>query len=178
MSTRGQPEANRDRRPASRQKEEKMEILTLNGRPPRILVAEDETEMRSLLNETLRLSGCEVVECRDGLELMERLVGFQGSHKALEYDLIISDIRMPYTTGMDVLRGMREYAGDPPVILVTGFGDEHTSDTARQLGAAAVLSKPFDLSELMALVRRCLRKDSRPGYRRESRASDPQWTAF
>jgi DNA-binding response OmpR family regulator len=155
-----------------------MTLLTAQGRIPRVLLAEDEAEMRVLLAEALRLAGCDVFECHNGLELMQCLTGFEGSQKLLDYDLVISDIRMPYTTAMDVLRGMREYTGYPPIVLVTGFGDDETSDVARQLGAAAVLAKPFDLADLMAVVKRCLTTDSRGSYTRPAPLYDAQWSAF
>jgi DNA-binding response OmpR family regulator len=178
MTNAREPNAKDKARTARPAGDEGLEVLRVNGQPPRILVAEDDSGMRVMLMEALQLAGCEVVECRDGLELLERLVGFAGSQKAFEYDLIISDIRMPFTSGMDVLRGMREYTGYPPIILVTGFGDERTRDTARKLGAAAVLAKPFELADLMALVRSCLSRDTHGSYHRRPETWETQWAAF
>ncbi len=178
MTVSPEPTIGRKDRPLSPADPEAVTVLTVQGRRPRVLLAEDEPEMRLLLAESLRLAGCDVLECRNGLELMQCLTGFEGSQKLLEYDLVISDIRMPYTTAMDVLRGMREYTGYPPIVLVTGFGDDETSDIARQLGAAAVLTKPFDLADLMALVRRCLSTDTHESYKRPAPSYDAQWQAF
>lgn len=178
MTSKGEPNVSEGTRTPPSGGGKGVEVLKVNGRSPRILLAEDDTGMRVMLTEALHLAGCEVVECRDGLELLEHLVGFAGSQKAFEYDLIISDIRMPYTTGMDVLRGMREYTGHPPIVLVTGFGDERTCDAAKRLGAAAILSKPFDLADLLAVVRNCLNRDTHDSYRRREEASEAQWTAF
>ena len=123
---------------------------------PRILLAEDDAEMRSLLTITLRRDGYEVVECADGIDLMERVVALLAKHKPHDIDLIISDIRMPWATGLQVLQGMRQYVGFPPMILITAFGDEETHNQARELGAAALLDKPFEMNELMGHVHSAL----------------------
>jgi len=119
----------------------------------RILVAEDDKEMRTLLVQSLKREGYEVMECPDGLELMETLTAAATDGEMLNLSLIVSDIRMPWITGLDVLRGMRDYVGYPPVILITAFGDEETHEEALSLGAAAVFDKPFDVELLLDKVR-------------------------
>ena len=84
---------------------------------------------------------------------MEYVTSFLALDKPIDIDLVISDIRMPWVTGMEVLRGMRQCLGYPPVILITAFGDDQTHAEARQLGAAAVFDKPFDIEELLEKVR-------------------------
>ena len=70
-----------------------------------------------------------------------------------EFDVIVSDIRMPGVTGLSVLAGLRGIEGTPPIILISAFGDEETHAEARELGAAALLDKPFEMSDLLDRVR-------------------------
>jgi DNA-binding response OmpR family regulator len=122
------------------------------GRPGRILLAEDDAEMASLLVGALHNAGYETVTCSDGLQLLRRLK-FTKEDGGEEYDLVISDIRMPNVSGLDVLRA-ESYGGEfPPVILITAFGDEWTHGKARYLGAIDVFDKPFDIGELINRVR-------------------------
>jgi len=109
--------------------------------------------MRTLLVESLRMDGYEVMECSDGLELLETLAEGLEEGRILDLSLIVSDIRMPWVTGLDVLRGMRDFVGYPPMILITAFGDEETHEEALSLGAAAVFNKPFDVELLLDKVR-------------------------
>lgn len=122
--------------------------------PARVLVSEDEAEMRTLLMIALRREGYDVTACPDGDTLLDELAAAacQGEH----YDLVISDIRMPGLTGMQVLWGLHGWPGLPDVILITAFGDAETHATAHRLGAAAVLDKPFEPETLLAKVREVL----------------------
>jgi len=120
--------------------------------PLRILLSEDDFEMRRMLSWYLQKKGCDVVACKDGNDLARHL-GFLGP---LEYfhgfDLIISDIRMPGATGIEVLEAAKEFDDFPPMILITAFPDKQTLDLARRLGAAALLSKPFDMDDLLYTI--------------------------
>lgn len=117
-----------------------------------ILIAEDDDEMRSLLVYWLRNEGYDVTACCDGIDLLEQVTEKLENDEPLPYKLIISDIRMPWVTGIEILKGMRDYIGMPPVILITAFGDSATHETAKALGAATVLNKPFDINDLMTKV--------------------------
>jgi DNA-binding NtrC family response regulator len=120
-----------------------------------ILVAEDDTEMRELLAMTLRAEGYTVTECVHGAELAKNLAPiFAG--KVSEFDLVVSDIRMPGVTGLEVLEGVCTLKKCPPVILITAFGNPETHELAKSYGAAAILDKPFELERLVAEVDRVL----------------------
>lgn len=123
-----------------------------DNRRRRILLAEDDVEMRSLLVLTLQDAGYDVEALPDGLELMDQLAAYLAPGAPMNIDLIISDIRMPWVDGMEVLRNVRQYIGYPKMILITAFGDDSVHSEARRLGAAAVLDKPFDLDQLLAAV--------------------------
>jgi DNA-binding response OmpR family regulator len=116
---------------------------------PRVLIAEDDDEMRRLLTKVLYADGYATVECRDGVDLFKRLEPFVLRRAALDFDAIVSDVRMPGLTGLEILEDLHDCRGFPPVILVTAFGDAGIHIRARKAGAAAVLDKPFGTEELL-----------------------------
>ena len=123
---------------------------------PHILLAEDDHEMRSLLTLSLRKAGFRVTPCRDGSDLLSHLSPFILHQAPLGFDLIVSDIRMPLVTALEILEGLPQREGFPPIILITAFGDRRTHDRARDLGAVATLDKPFKIEDLLALARESL----------------------
>jgi|ERR1700733_1029530 CheY-like chemotaxis protein len=130
------------------------------ARPPHILLAEDTDEMRNVIAIRLRQQGYSVTECSDGAELLARLGVYlhpetveQKSESPRKYDLVISDVRMPGVLGTSVVEGAAECPNFPPTILITGFGDHDMHEQARRVGVAAVLDKPFDMSDLLDKVR-------------------------
>lgn len=125
-------------------------------RGPRILLAEDDDEMRLLLADCLRRKGYHVTECPNGLHLVEHLTGLVTRGERPDFDLIISDIRMPWISGLQVFKGLKAKHALPPVILITAFGDDETHAQARKLGVAAIYDKPFDLDVLLEKVEKVL----------------------
>ena len=121
-------------------------------RPPRILVADDDEEMRTFLVWVLSKQGYDVIECSTGLRLLEKLGSFVLSDETDPIDLIISDNLMPGVTGIEVLEGLHEFEGFPPIIMITAFGDKVIHERARELGAFDLLDKPFQLGELLGRV--------------------------
>ena len=125
-------------------------------RRPHILLAEDDEELRALLASSLRRERYEVTECRDGRELVSELGTFVLFGEPAGFDLIISDIRMPGATALEILEAMGECKGLPLVILITAFGDAHTHGEARRLGAAEIFDKPFEIDDLLAKTEQLL----------------------
>jgi len=120
--------------------------------PRRVLLAEDDDQMRMLVAAALRADGHHVVEARDGRALLDEIGSeLLGERPGQLTDLIVSDIRMPGLTGLEVLAGIRQARWSTPVILITAFGDEATHVAARALGAAC-FDKPFDLDDLRTAV--------------------------
>lgn len=128
------------------------------GGPAYVLVADDDEAMRSMLGTSLRRRGLVVDECADGRELLERLKVVRERRRRLS--LVVSDIRMPGPSGLDVVHWIARCLPDVPVILITSFGDEQTHRRAKALGAVAVIDKPFDLEELQGHVTRAMDPDS------------------
>ncbi|HEY1533218.1 MAG TPA: response regulator [Polyangiaceae bacterium] len=130
-------------------------------RPARIVVAEDDFEMRRLVADCLRSEGYEVHEVADGAQLLVRIEdSFYLRPVPAPVDLFVTDIRMPFYTGLDIVRGMREAGLEMPVVVMTAFGNPETRERAEALGAT-LLDKPFKLQALRALVRRLLRQGSK-----------------
>ena len=131
-----------------------------------ILLADDDLEMRKLLAWSLKRNGYQVVECSDGNSLMKKL-GLPRQYDLYQsFDLIISDIRMPGATGIQILESVQELDDFPPIILITAFPDEKTKKQVQQLGAAALFNKPFDVDELIDKVKRILLFKSASVYHR------------
>ncbi len=125
--------------------------------PPRILLADDDNDLRELLASVLRMDGYEVVEARDGIELLDHIGSTMVAGGSGEpVDLIVSDIRMPGWSGMQILSGVRRTDWAIPVVLITAYGDRDTDEEADRLGAAAVFRKPFDLDDLRTVVMQLL----------------------
>lgn len=117
---------------------------------PQILIAEDDDEMRSLVAGALREEGYDVTEAKDGGRMLVRLARAYGA-SATHYDLLVSDVRMPVCSGLQILESLRLARWPTPFILMTAFGDDQTRARAETLGAT-VLMKPFDLDDLRATV--------------------------
>jgi DNA-binding NtrC family response regulator len=138
----------------------------LASRPLRVLLAEDDREMRRLLVAILRRSHCDVIEAKTGSQLWELIVhGALGTRSEPQVDLIITDVRMPGRSGLDVLSSLRKRDAWTPVILITAFGDTDTHAEAHRLGALAVFNKPFDLDDLRMIVVSMQRPDAVPPLR-------------
>lgn len=118
----------------------------------RVLLAEDDTEMRRLLASVLRKHRYEVVEAADGKELIDRVS--ESIDEGYPLDFIVTDVRMPRLTGTQVMRLMERAGVDVPVIVITAFGDHATRIEAYYYGAVAVLDKPFEIDTFMDEVRR------------------------
>jgi DNA-binding response OmpR family regulator len=140
--------------------------LVPRGLGSTLLLVEDDTEMRRMLAAALRRDGHFVIEAANGDEALDWLAPgvLEGDLERVP-DLIVSDIRLPYFSGLEILEGLQVAARRIPVILITGFPDRETHARAAALGAVRVLEKPFDLGELRAAVHAALagRVPSSPG---------------
>jgi CheY-like chemotaxis protein len=130
--------------------------------PFRVLLAEDDAEMRSVVADALRGDGYEVVELADGGRLLVDIAARLKSGDGVDsLDLIVSDIRMPVCTGLQILAALRDAHWHTPVILMTAFGDDATRRHAESL-SAVLFDKPFDMDDLRTAVANLLPRD-RPG---------------
>lgn len=135
-------------------------MATSTGLRPRVLVADDDLQMRRLVAESLRKEDYHVVEETDGGRLLIRIAAMTTPGEGADpVDLIISDIRMPVCSGLDALEGLRDAHLTTPVILMTAFGDDETRARAEKLGAL-LIDKPFYMSALRLVVRDLLERTS------------------
>ncbi len=121
----------------------------------RVLVAEDDAELREALCDLLRAHGFEVVDLNDGEDVYEYV------HDSVEMDVprprahaLLTDLRMPGMSGAEVLAYFRSIGWRLPTLVVTAFGDDETRRELLALGAAAVLDKPVDPDELLWALER------------------------
>jgi two-component system, NtrC family, response regulator PilR len=119
---------------------------TTERRRPRILVADDERSMRELLAIVLRREGYDVLLAENGREAIALI-------EKEPIDLLISDIKMPDVSGVDVLRAAKRIDQDILGIMITAFASTETAVEAMRLGACDYLSKPFDIDLLKMKVR-------------------------
>jgi DNA-binding NtrC family response regulator len=117
----------------------------------RVLVADDETNLRDLLVRELGRKGHEVDGVADGEAALERL-GAGG------YDVVVLDMRMPRREGLDVLRELAATPEPPQVIVMTGFQEVGPAVEAMKLGAYDYLTKPAKIEELDILIRKAAEK--------------------
>lgn len=126
------------------------------GRPPSVLVIDDDDLMREMLAETLEAVGCDVTQSHTTVTWMIDCANGALKEAESHYDLVISDIRMPGMDGLTVLESMTELHDQPPTILITAYGDTQTHDRAMRAGATIVLDKPFSIQTLLSWVDRIL----------------------
>ena len=118
--------------------------------PRRIVVAEDDREMRRLIVGAMIRDGYLVEEAPDGPKLLILVIEAKPG-----VDLVISDCRMPQSSGLQVLAGLRGAGWTLPFILTSAFGDDDMRHQAAQLDAI-FLAKPFEMEALRIIVRAAL----------------------
>lgn len=120
--------------------------------PFRLIIAEDDKEMRTMLSESLRGKGYEVIECADGWALIRHIGMLYLPEDREHIDLVISDIRMPGINGLEILTAMHAFEPLPPLVFITAFGDDETHSLADRLGAIDVFDKPFDMDDFLMRI--------------------------
>lgn len=129
----------------------------------RILVADDEVMLARVMARGLTAEGYEAVVVHDGAAAIEQI-------RAGAFDVVISDIRMPGASGVDLLREIRSYDLDVPVILVTGGPTIETAALAVELGAMQYLTKPVTYVQLLPTVARACALHRMARLKREAMA--------
>ena len=114
-----------------------------------MLIVEDDPEMRDLLRKVLEKEGYQVSVASNGYEAMGSLVRDQ-------FDLVVTDMLMPHDGGLELLETIRRTQPALPVIIITAFGDWRSYGRAIELGAAAFISKPLKMAELIGAIHTAL----------------------
>ena len=113
----------------------------------RILIIEDDEEMRALLKDSLLEDGIEFDSAGNGSEAIRKLVEDP-------FDLVITDIRMPGLTGLDILPGIKKLQPETCIIVITAFGSEEVRRKCFDRGATAYLEKPINMNRLKTLIQK------------------------
>jgi two-component system response regulator AtoC len=116
----------------------------------RVLIADDEKNMRWVLSEALTAEGYEIVEAADGKAVLAAV-------KDIPPDLMVLDHKMPRPDGMEVLRRLRADGHTFPIIMLTAHGNVATAVEAMKAGATEYVTKPFDLDELKLAIEKAIR---------------------
>ena len=131
----------------------------------RILVIDDEEVFLDALSEAVELRRWRVtvdtaLSADEAADLL----------RSVEYDVVISDVRMPGMDGIELLKLCKEVRPDTPVVLITGYGDPQLEKEALRLGAYAFIHKPFVVDVFFSVVRRALLRSM---LRRRRMPTDP-----
>ena len=115
----------------------------------RVLVADDDDDMRDMIVATLHGDGYEVEGARDGLDVLLRVAASALGGRS--YAAVVSDLRMPVMGGYDMCTRLREAGIETPILVMTAFSDAVVRERLRELHVD-VLEKPFDLDDLRTAV--------------------------
>ncbi len=127
--------------------------VTPAGNTHRLLLAEDDIEIRQALERILTYEGYEVVTANDGAAALEAVL----EH---DPDAIILDVMMPFVDGLDVCRKLRRRGDRTPVLMLTARDDLEDRVAGLDAGADDYVTKPFELDEVLARVRALVRRAS------------------
>jgi len=119
----------------------------------KILIVDDEATIRESLKESLLAEGYDAEIAESGEEALAKTHG-------TVYDLVVTDLRLPGVSGLEILQALRNQGNDTPVIMMTAYGDVDTAVSAMRNGAYDFIPKPFKLSAIKKQVRAALRATS------------------
>ena len=117
-----------------------------------VLVVDDEDEVRSLLDDLLNREGYLSQACASGERAIELL-------KKEKFDVVLLDIKLSGTSGLEVLKKIREHHQELPVIMITGFGyDEDLIAKSKQLGCCGYIGKNMPVSQILSTFKHLVKK--------------------
>jgi len=116
---------------------------------PRVLIVDDEQSVRDLVAKTLTMADYDVDTAPDGPSALDRL-------QKNDYDLLITDLKMPGMDGLSVIREARQKSAALPIVIITGYSTEASAIEAINLGVCGYLTKPFRLPRVLAVAARAL----------------------
>lgn len=115
----------------------------------RILVVDDEEEIRELIVMSIEGLGLSIVEAPNGQEALKLI-------QESPFHLVVSDLNMPIKGGISLLEDVRKFDSNLPFIFLTGFTDKESLGAAATLGAAGFIEKPFQQKEIVQAVKKTL----------------------
>jgi DNA-binding response OmpR family regulator len=120
----------------------------------KIIIIDDEKNVRRIIGDYLKNEGYEVVEGLNGMDGIDKII------KHNDFDLILLDIRMPQMDGYETIKEIRQIT-DTPVIFLTALNETYDEVRGLNLGADDYITKPFSYDILLARVKSCLRKNQK-----------------
>lgn len=113
----------------------------------RILIVDDEEDLRMLLGDVLTSAGYDITTASDGEEAIATL-------STQMFDVVLLDIQMPRMNGIQVLKHINDHHPSTKSIIITGYADLHHATEARKLGAHDFIAKPYTLEDIMSSIER------------------------
>lgn len=117
---------------------------------PRILLIEDDQLIRKAVEAKLKKSGYEVIACENGKDGM-------ASFESQSPDLVLTDVMLPYISGLEIVSQVKSAARSVPVIIFSSMGQEKIVEQAFDLGADDYITKPFSLTEVVIRIKKQLK---------------------
>ncbi len=123
----------------------------------KILAVDDQAVTRKMVAMILKSQGCQVEDVESAILALERI-------KQTDYDLVVTDYRMPEMCGIELVKALKKCADTKhiPIIMITAEGSDELKEEAEQAGIDAWMPKPFKPTELLDMVKELLAKDSEP----------------
>ncbi len=140
------------------------QVNKASAHAPRILITDDEEDIRWTLKALMKREGFEPLEAADGetaLRIMRQEL----------LDAVILDIRLPDKSGIEVLKEAKKFDARTPIILITGFAGLVSAEDAVSSGAYRYMTKPFEMAELLAVVREAVKSNSLKQWRDPGRSA-------
>lgn len=131
-----------------------LELMRVTSQNARILIVDDDDEIRNLLYDLLQDRGYRAVGVSNGVDALEKMKG------GMRFDLILCDLQMPAMSGLDLLNQMGAAKLEVPFVLMTGMADRKRILHALRKGACHVLQKPFSEDDLLKTLDQILLKDA------------------
>lgn len=116
----------------------------------RILIAEDDELILKTIEHKLIKEGHEIILTRNGKDAIEKI-------KEGNIDLVISDIMMPFASGIEILSSIKTLENKPAIIILSSMGQEEVVEEAFSLGASDFMVKPFSPNELVLRIKRIVK---------------------
>jgi CheY-like chemotaxis protein len=125
--------------------------------PIRVLLAEDDPDIREALVAVLETEGCDVHALNNGSELLEHLGSWLLEEESeAPADVIITDVRMPGFNGLNIIDGLRAYGWPLPVVVISAFADDEMRQAVARMKSAAFMEKPIDIKRLKPTILRMI----------------------
>ncbi len=137
----------------------------------KVLIVDDEPEMRAAMSETLKREGYNIETAEHGAEALDKI-------ENAAFDLVVSDVKMPKLSGPDLLKCIKDVSPETRVIMITAYGTIDNAVETMKAGASDYLLKPFSADILVATVNRALMNPVEPVPARETAGSSPSAPAY